>query len=63
MMFLILCFQAILGPENILQRIDDTFGWHFQNLAFCMSTPRLIDVIVGSVGIRKVPYTNIFRGY
>ena len=50
-MFLIICSQAILVPQNMLQRIDRHVSMSLQNLVFCMSPPRFIDILAGTADI------------
>ena len=52
MMFLILCFQAILASENMLQRIDRHVWLALPKFSFFVCRPRFIDILAGFVGIR-----------
>ena len=62
MMFLIICSQAILVPQNMLQRIDRHVS---------MLLPKFSFLYVASMVYRhsrwycghSVPYTDVFRGY
>ena len=53
MLFLVLCFQVMLAPETILQKMARNVSVPLSpGLVFCMSPPRLIDIFAGSVRIR-----------
>ena len=60
MMFLILCFLAILAPENMLQRIDQHVWLALPKFTFfaCRLQGLGIDILPGFVDIRY--HTQIF---
>ena len=61
-MFLILYFQAILAPENILQRIDRHVWLALPTFSFLYVDSKVYRYFCWFCG-HLITFTNIFRGY